>query len=88
MPSPETHFEVVHSGPRRFHGRLQHPNGKFSWWTEEYVTRKGCYDSIALLPGFQGFEGVEPGDDPDAPPERVAVFVGARVSVYEVEDAE
>lgn len=80
----ETHIEVVHTGPRQFHSRLQHPNGRFSWVTQSFKTKRSAYEAIEVLPGFVTYVRRETGGE--GQPDALAVFKGGvEVPVFEVE---
>jgi uncharacterized protein YegP (UPF0339 family) len=42
-------FQVVHTGPRKFHARFRAGNGETVWVTESYTTRRAAYDAIAVI---------------------------------------
>jgi uncharacterized protein YegP (UPF0339 family) len=47
--SAPSHFEVVHTGPRKFHARFVAGNGETVWVTESYTTRRAAHEAIAVL---------------------------------------
>ena len=55
------HFEVVHTGPRKFHARFVANNGEIVWWTESYSVIRNAQYAIRLL-----IEGVR--EAPSGPP--------------------
>jgi uncharacterized protein YegP (UPF0339 family) len=47
--SAPSHFEVVHTGPRKFHARFVAGNGETVWVTESYTTRRSAHEAIAII---------------------------------------
>lgn len=45
-------FEVVHTGPRKFHARLIAGNGEIVWVTESYSSRASAMKAIRFLREF------------------------------------
>jgi uncharacterized protein YegP (UPF0339 family) len=47
--SEPSHFEVVHTGPRKFHARFVAGNGETVWVTESHTTRRAAREAIEIL---------------------------------------
>lgn len=56
------HFEVVHTGARRFHARFVANNGEIVWWTESYGNSNGPNQAIRLIKQAVANMPGEPGD--------------------------
>jgi uncharacterized protein YegP (UPF0339 family) len=42
-------FEVVHTGPYKFHARFVAANGETVWVTESYRRRESAYEACTLI---------------------------------------
>jgi len=47
--SAPSHFEVVHTGPHKFHARFVAGNGETVWVTESYTRRKAAIEAIFTI---------------------------------------
>lgn len=53
MSSP-SRFEIVHTGPRRFHARFKAGNSEIVWVTESLTTRRAAREAIDVIATLAG----------------------------------
>lgn len=51
MSERRARFEVVHTGPWKFHARFVAANGEIVWVTESYRRRQTAIDAVWILTG-------------------------------------
>lgn len=49
MTAAPSHFEIVHTGPRRFHARFKAANSETVWVTESLTTRRAAREAIDVI---------------------------------------